>query len=746
MPKRFALGTNLGLFARRLSRTARHFSTRRSRQVIQKACMDALESRTLMSVYYVSTHGSNSGNGSFNSPYLTIQQAANVANWGDTVEIEGGDYRETVTPAHSGVTFTNYDGQSVTILGTNQVSGFYSDGNGEYTANNVPNLGQGNNQVFVDGTMMGNASYPASSNPAMPSKLTIGSYSNGTIYNSSLNQPNGYWDGAEIDITPGDAWVSYVGEVYNSGPGWVSVWLPSTSGYEQPTAGNNFYLFGTQNALTSKSQFFINSSNQLTLIDQYGDNPNNHDVEVQARQYGFQLSGVTNTTINGVNLWGCTIDTGGGSSYTTIKNIQANFLDQFANEWGSGWSPPQSGIILDGYGDELEDSTIGYSAGDGVYVGNTDVSVLSNTIHDVDWSGTDAAGIRSYTGGLTLEGNTIYNCGRDGINFQGAGDYIEWNTIDNFMLDTTDGGGIYTVSNTGGGVIAYNTVYNAHNYGPNVANGFDAAGILLDNSSANFSVYNNTVANVDAAFKANGTSYNEKIYNNKLSGTLYSMQTNGWTGFEYSWSGSNVYDNVWYNSNVMYGTGTSAWGNSYASGSPLSNTSTTPAPPPPAPASPPPPPPTTVVTTSSTGASSGSSSSSSSSGASVGPGYSATGDWSATAYAKESNVGTIYGGVGYTYNGSWLQYDDINFGSGLSTFKANLAVMSPYAGQKIEVFVDSMSSNPIAVLTTSNTGSWDNFQWQSTKMLSSVTGTHTVYIEFVGALNGIANLMNWQFS
>jgi hypothetical protein len=701
--------------------------------------MDTLESRTLFSTYFVSPYGSDYGNGSAAAPFRTIQEGANAAYWGDTVDVEGGTYRETVTPPHSGVTFTNYNGQAVTVLGTNQVTGFWSAGGSTYTAANSPNLGEGNNQVFVDGQLMNEARYPNSSlDPSHPAKLTIQGYSNGTIYDSNLNQPNGYWDGAEISITPGDGWVSYVGQVYNSGPGYVSIWLPATGQYEQPTAGNSYYLFGTQNALDTAGEFYVNSANQLNIIDQYWDNPNYHDVEVKARQYGFELSGVTNTTIKGINLFACSIDTSGGSSNTVINGITANYVSQFVNAWGSGWSPPASGIQLNGYGDVLENSTIGYSAGDGVYVGNSNVTVTSNTIHDVDWSGTDAAGIRSYMGGLTITGNTIYNAGRDGINFQGAGDNIQWNTVYDFLLQTNDGAGIYTVSNTGGGTIAYNTVYNAHNYGPNVALGFDAAGILLDNSSANFSVHDNTVANVDVAFKANGTSYNEQIYNNKLSGTLKSMETNGWTGFEYSWWGSSVYNNVWYNGNVMYGTYASVWGNSWGSGSPLGTVTTTPTPPPPppvvvsppppppAPASPPPPPPATVV--------------------SVGPSYPASALWTAGYYAKASNVGSVGNAVGYTYNGSWLQYTGINFANGLSKFNANLAVVTPYSGQKIEVFVDSLASNPIAVLTTSNTGSWSNFQWENTGLLSTVTGTHTLYIEFVGGANGIANLMNWQFS
>ena len=65
--------------------------------------VEGLESRTLLSTYYVSTSGSDSADGqSLSSPFKTIQQAANVAEPGDTVLVRGGTYRETVTPAHSG--------------------------------------------------------------------------------------------------------------------------------------------------------------------------------------------------------------------------------------------------------------------------------------------------------------------------------------------------------------------------------------------------------------------------------------------------------------------------------------------------------------------------------------------------------------------------------------------------------------------------------------------------------------------
>jgi hypothetical protein len=47
-------------------------------------------------VYYVSTTGSDSNDGSINSPWLTIQKAANMAQAGDTILVKTGNYDERV--------------------------------------------------------------------------------------------------------------------------------------------------------------------------------------------------------------------------------------------------------------------------------------------------------------------------------------------------------------------------------------------------------------------------------------------------------------------------------------------------------------------------------------------------------------------------------------------------------------------------------------------------------------------------
>jgi hypothetical protein len=74
--------------------------------------------------FYVATTGNDGNSGSFDSPWLTIQHAANTAVAGDTVYVMGGVYNEIVTFANSGsstggyITFESYPGQTTTIDGT----------------------------------------------------------------------------------------------------------------------------------------------------------------------------------------------------------------------------------------------------------------------------------------------------------------------------------------------------------------------------------------------------------------------------------------------------------------------------------------------------------------------------------------------------------------------------------------------------------------------------------------------------
>ncbi len=76
--------------------------------------------------YYVATNGSDSNDGSFDHPWLTIHKAAQMMYAGDTTYIRGGTYslsgKASIEPTRSGsagnyITFSNYQNETVIIDG-----------------------------------------------------------------------------------------------------------------------------------------------------------------------------------------------------------------------------------------------------------------------------------------------------------------------------------------------------------------------------------------------------------------------------------------------------------------------------------------------------------------------------------------------------------------------------------------------------------------------------------------------------
>jgi hypothetical protein len=88
-------------------------------------------------------------------------------------------------------------------------------------------------------------------------------------------------------------------------------------------------------------------------------------------------------------------------------------------------------------------------------------------------------------------------------------------------------------------------------------------------------------------------------------------------------------------------------------------------------------------------------------------------------------------------NGDYLEYNDINFGSSGSTqFDARVA--SGAAGGVsglVEVVLDNPDNTPVGSFAVANTGGWST--WETIPAnISTVTGTHNVYLEFVSSATG----------
>ena len=98
----------------------------------------------MTSVLHVATSGSNSADGSEDSPFRTISRAAAVAQPGDTVVVHGGEYREWVAPRRGGlsdrrrITYEAAGGEHVVVKGSEVVTGWEHLGGTVWTAG-VPN-------------------------------------------------------------------------------------------------------------------------------------------------------------------------------------------------------------------------------------------------------------------------------------------------------------------------------------------------------------------------------------------------------------------------------------------------------------------------------------------------------------------------------------------------------------------------------------------------------------------------------
>ncbi len=78
-------------------------------------------------IYYVSKKGSRKASGTDKDPFLTIQQAADILQPGDSVIVHEGVYREWVKPNHGGIsenrriTYMAAEGEHVEITGAEQI-------------------------------------------------------------------------------------------------------------------------------------------------------------------------------------------------------------------------------------------------------------------------------------------------------------------------------------------------------------------------------------------------------------------------------------------------------------------------------------------------------------------------------------------------------------------------------------------------------------------------------------------------
>jgi hypothetical protein len=515
---------------------------------------------------HVATTGDDAGAGTSAKPFKTIQKAAEAAKPGDTVTVHAGTYRETVTPKASGtaeapITFRPAKGEKVLISGTEIISGWKKDADGSFSAS-VPagqyvSVCNYADQIFVNGVMLLQARYPNTPHDQLsfPRQGVITGFTSKTR-DDAAKWTTAVWEdantpfatlgknlvGAQVTIQPSfEMWswtltgtVQATEATANGGTRFTTR-SRSNNGTDRDQGksfdvGGKYFVFDLPVLLDAAGEWYHDRAAGVLHVRP----PEGVDltspktvVEVRRRDFAFNLDKQAFITVQGFNLFGCTLttdtlangkgfsDTGeelyswhGADNWPEAHHIivdglnvlyPSHYTDQsghFINTFGCN-----TGLVIGGSDCVVQNCTVQYSAGNGISLFGKRNKALHNTILDASYNQQDGAGIATTCGAAPsideeIGWNTICRTGRSGItarNFRnsvpGSGvARIHHNDVSHFLIQDADGGGLYTYGGNGTFPrIDHNKFYRGYNA---------ARGIYLDLTNG-FIVDHNLVWDVD---------------------------------------------------------------------------------------------------------------------------------------------------------------------------------------------------------------------------------------------------------
>jgi O-glycosyl hydrolase len=109
--------------------------------------------------------------------------------------------------------------------------------------------------------------------------------------------------------------------------------------------------------------------------------------------------------------------------------------------------------------------------------------------------------------------------------------------------------------------------------------------------------------------------------------------------------------------------------------------------------------------------------------------------------------------VGYSNDGDYAVYNNVDFGAGVSTVTARFACLGGNGGGNcggtVEFRLDSSTGTLLASVTVPSTGGWETWQTTPASSVTGASGVHDLYVVFKAPASGTSGLgnLNWfQFN
>ncbi len=379
--------------------------------------------------YYVATDGDDAGLGTLGDPFETIQHAADVATAGDTIYIRGGTYHEVVSldgvigSSGNEITFTNYNGEIVTLDGTIGITSGWT----QYSGNIYKTtLSEDIWQLFVDGECQTLARFPNAEvwSDFMWQRDASRRFESDAGTNGHMidNPSVGHVDtlaaaGVSFDdcvaIMNLRNWTTYARLVENHTAGTDNFDYDPAPAYTDTNAA--YIIEGGLNGAElimldiAKEWAYDESTKTLYLWADDGLSPAGRDIRGKNQPYFF--TGTANTdyvTIDGLNFFATTVSFS-QSDYITVQNCKFDYPSCAKRALGSinPSEPTDFGGLV---GDHNQHNTVyncefRYVDGPVIYYKNGDfMTIENNYFYMVDYACLDE--------GFSLNGNnangTIY--------------------------------------------------------------------------------------------------------------------------------------------------------------------------------------------------------------------------------------------------------------------------------------------------------------------------------------------------
>jgi len=190
---------------------------------------------------------------------------------------------------------------------------------------------------------------------------------------------------------------------------------------------------------------------------------------------------------------------------------------------------PDSGIVLNRSGNILRNSTIAWSAGNGVALMGSGNTVQNNLIVNTGYTGDFASGINLFGAGHEVQNNTVHTSGRYSLIIYSYpvnpnNNDIGYNNLFSAMMLGPDGSEIDTYgANVTGTRIHHNWLHDTQTSFP-INPGYARAGMYLDQDSNGFEVdqnvlWNNAFYNIElhaTAIIGVSSRFNNYVHNNSI--------------------------------------------------------------------------------------------------------------------------------------------------------------------------------------------------------------------------------------